>query len=82
MPSWSKRALIRCAHLARDGPLLERGGLERDPHDDAVDAELLHAPHRGLLDDEALEVLVLPQVVGDVLEHALHLGEVLGVGDA
>ena len=69
MPSWSKRALIRSRISRATGPLLHRRGLQGHPDDDAVGAEVLHAPDLGLLDDDVLVVLVLPQAVRDLGEH-------------
>ena len=67
MPSWSKRALIRCAHLAGDRPLLQRRGLEQHPHGDRRRGSAPRRPSTsGSSMIDALEVLVLPQVVGDL----------------
>ena len=67
MPSWSNRALIRCRSSRATPPLLHRRGLDQHPQRDRVRGERLDAGDLGLLDDHAVEVVVLPQVVGDLV---------------
>ena len=68
-------------HLPGHAPLLHGRGLEGDPDRDLVGGDGLDAPDLRLLDDHALEVLVVPQVVGDLAQHRPHPRDVLPVGD-
>ena len=58
-----------------------RRGLEGHAHGDRVGGDGLDAPDLRLLDDHVVEVLVVPEVVGDLLQDATHPGDVLAVGE-
>ena len=77
MPSWSKRNLIRW-RISRATAHCSSGAVFSVTRtDDPVRREVLDAPHLRLLDDQVPEVLVVPQVVGDVAQHLLHPAQVL-----
>ena len=71
MPSSSKRSLIRWRISRATAHCSSGAVLSATRDDDPVGVPALDAPDLRLLDDHVAEVLVLPQVVGDVLEHLL-----------
>ena len=69
------------AHLARDRPLLERGGLQHDPHDDRVGVPSLDAPDLRLLEDVAANSGSSQTSCATSLQQRADPGQVLGERD-
>ena len=71
MPSWSKRALIPLAQRPGHAHCSIGAVLSRTRRVTASDQHL-DAGDLRLLDDDVLEVLVVPRVVRHLVEHLLH----------